>query len=343
MLVCLALGVVSALETRHVSVAHGAPIAWPLVFASILPRWLLLAATLPVALRLATRPSFGSPRPRVVLAHVAVFGAISLAHAVVVAWTLALINPASVLFSWSARITRAFYNAMPVTVSMYGAVLAAAWALNEARAREERTVRASQLEAQLQAARLAALRARLQPHFLYNTLHAIAALVADSRRDQAVAAIEQLSDLLHASLRDDARDVIPIREEAELAERYLALQQMRFGDRLRYQLAIAPDVADARVPVLLLQPLVENAVLHGLDAGQARLNVTIAARRGARGIELLVENDGPAIESPARTNGHGVGLAATRARLETAYGSAASLNLEPRDGGGVSVRVTLPA
>src|ERR1051325_11271331 len=173
-----------------VSVAHGFPLPWPIVFASTMPRWLLLAATLPFALRLATRPSLRNVRLGVVATHLALFLVISFAHAIVIAWTLAFANPASHFFSWSARLTRAWYNAMPIMVSMYGEVLAAAWAVNEGRERELRSVRASQLEAQLQAARLAVLRARLHPHFLYNTLNGIAALVVDTRTSEAVAAIE---------------------------------------------------------------------------------------------------------------------------------------------------------
>ena len=339
---CLALGAVSALESRHMSVAHGRPMPWSLVLLSTTPRWLLLSATLPFALHLATRPSLWSLRAPVVLMHTGLFLAISIAHAALSAWSMGLTSPISLFFPWSARLLRSWYGGMPIMVSMYGAVLAAAWALNEVRERERRSLRASQLEAQLQAARLEALRAKLQPHFLYNTLHGIAALVADMEPARAVTAIEQLSELLHAALRDDAREVVPVREEIELAERYLALQQMRFGDRLHYEVVVAPEVADYPVPVLLLQPLVENAVVHGLDAGQERLCITILAAPLGEALELRVENDGAALESASRAAGHGVGLAATRARLATAYGERAALHLLPRTGGGATVRLILP-
>ena len=338
---CLALGVMSALEIRHMSVAHGFPVAWRKIFASTMPRWLLLAATMPFALALATRPWLRSRRTAVLL-HLTVFLAISWAHAAVIAWTMPFSNPAALFFPWSARLLRAWYGSIPILVAVYGAVLTAAWALNEARERERRTLRASQLEAQLQAAHLAVLRARLQPHFLYNTLNGIAALVVDTKSVEAVAAIEQLSELLHAALRDDGRDVVTLEEEVALAERYLALQQMRFGDRLEHSVAVAPDVARDTVPVLLLQPLVENAVLHGLENGQQRLRVRIAAAAAGNGIEVRVENDGPDLDAATRNDGHGVGLAATRARLATAYGTEASLQLLPREGGGVVVRLALP-
>jgi sensor histidine kinase YesM len=213
----------------------------------------------------------------------------------------------------------------------------------EARERERRTLRASQLEAQLQSARLASLRAQLQPHFLYNTLTGIAALVADVQPARAVAAIEQLGELLHASLRDDGREEITVSEEVALAERYLALQGMRFGDRLRYDRDIAPGVSECVVPVLLLQPIVENAVLHGLDSGEGTVHVTIRASLHGDDVELAVENDGSTLDADSsRAGGHGVGLAATRARLATAYGDRASLALSGRPGGGVVVRIRTP-
>lgn len=332
----------SALETRHVSVVHGFPVPWAQILETTGPRWLLLAALLPFVLVVAVRKPLRPLRAEVVLLHLGIFAIISLAHAAIITWTTGLENPVAYLFPLSARLARSLYSAMPIVVPMYGAVLAAAWAMEEARERERRSIRASQLEAQLRSAELAALRAKLQPHFLYNTLQGIAALVTDMQPSQAVVAIERLSDLLHASLRDDGRDEVPVREEVQLAERYLGLQQMRFGERLKYELTVAPEVADCLVPVLLLQPLVENAVVHGLDAGQERLRVTVAAEPSADGIELRVENDGPAPVADASSNGHGVGIAATRARVATAYGERGSLTLLPRPGGGATVRVMLP-
>ena len=345
---CLALGGISALEMRYVSIAHGQPLSWPPVLLVTMPRWVLLAACLPLVLVVGVSPSRPRLQPRTVVLHVLLFLAISWLHAVATAWTTGMTSPISFFFPWSARLVRAWYSMMPTMVSLYGAVLIAAWGIAEAREREQRTLRAAQLETQLQAARLEALRAKLQPHFLYNTLNGIAALVADVQPAKAVAALEHLSELLHASLRDDAREEIPVAEEVALTERYLALQRMRFGERLRYDLQVAPDVADCLVPVLLLQPLVENAVVHGLDAGIERLHVAVIARSRGEDVELLVENDGNSplegddASASATSRGSGVGLSATRARLTTAYGDRASLRLVTREGNGARVRITLP-
>ena len=343
---CFALGGISALEMRHISVSHGQPVAWPVVLLITMPRWLLLAATLPMILRVGVSHGVPRLRLRTVVLHLAFFLAISWLHAAVTAWATGLTSPVAQYFPWGARVLRAWYGTMPTMVSLYGAVLITAWGMSEARERQRRTLRALQLEAQLQAARHEALRAKLQPHFLYNTLTGIAALVADVQPARAVAAIEALSELLHASLRDDGREEIPVAEEVALAERYLELQRMRFGARLQYDLDVAPDVAESLVPVLLLQPLVENAVVHGLDAGLEQLRVAVAARAVSQSVELQVENDGLSLDAegvrPLGAPGTGVGLAATRARLATAYGDRASLLLLPRDGGGAIVRIVLP-
>jgi len=345
--VCLALGGISALEARHVSVTHGFPLDWFTVFVSTTPRWLLMAAVMPVVLALATRFPLTPVRGAVIAMHILLLTTISVAHAGLDAWATGYVSPQIVLiFGMIPRLARSWYNTLPTVATTYAAVLFAAWGMTEARERQQRTLRASQLEAQLQSARLAALRAQLQPHFLYNTLNAIAALASGAQPSRAVAAIEQLGELLHATLREDGREEITVEEEVRLVERYLALQGMRFGERLRYRLDVAPAVADCLVPVLLLQPVVENAVVHGLDAGQDVLTVNVAAVATDGGVAITIENDGaswePTTGTAARTSGHGVGLSTTRARLMTVFGDQSSLTLTPRAGGGAVVRIAIP-
>ncbi len=308
-----------------------------------MPRWILLAAVLPFVLLVALRFPVNPRRARFVTIHLAIFLPLSIAHAALDTWGLGSTSPyLALVFPWTARVTRSWYNTMPTLIAIYAAVLLIAWGMGEARERQRRTLRASQLEALLKSSQLAALRAQLQPHFLYNTLNGIAALVADAKRDRAVAAIEELGELLHASLREDGREEITVAEEVELAERYLALQAMRFDERLRYYWSVAPDVSNCLVPVFLLQPIVENAVVHGLDLGQESLNVSISAIRAGDGVELSVENDGCALAGKSNGAGYGIGIATTRARLATAYGDAAKLTLSPRAGGGARVTIVVP-
>jgi two-component system, LytTR family, sensor kinase len=343
-LVCLILGGISALEVRRIAITHGVPLDWFTIFASRMPGWMLLAAALPLVFAVSVRVPIAPVRARVIVMHLVILGGLSFAYAAVDAWSTGIEAPAvRHMFAMIPRLTRSWYNTLPTVASTYAAVLFGAWGIVEARERQRRTLRGVQLEAQLQTARLAALRAQLQPHFLYNTLNGIAALVTDVQPARAVAAIEQLGELLHASLREDGRDEVTIAEEVALAERYLALQEMRFGERLRYEMHVTSSVADALVPVLILQPVIENAVIHGLDAGQNVLHVRVDAMPHAEGVEISIQNDGPEpLPEGKRAPGHGVGLAATRARLITAHGDRASLTLLPRDGGGAVVRIVIP-
>jgi hypothetical protein len=343
-IVCVAMGAISALEAHHVAGTHGFPIDVLAAVASTTPRWILLAVVLPFVLRVGVRYPVLPVRAPLIALHVAIFLATSAAHAIADSWAVTITNPLVVqMFGMIPRLTRSWLNTMPTMVSMYTGVLVAAWGITEFRERQRRTLRASQLESQLQSARLAALRAQLQPHFLYNTLNGIAALVDGVQPRRAVAAIEQLSELLHASLREDGREEVTVDEEVALAEKYLALQRMRFGERLQYECDVSPDASGCLVPVLVLQPIVENAVVHGLEAGQEVLRVWLEVRLTAEGLELVVTNDGTLLEATGvRSKGKGLGLSATRARLITAYGDRGSLTLKPRPGGGAVVRIVLP-
>lgn len=207
----------------------------------------------------------------------------------------------------------------------------------------ERELRAARLESALAGARLDALRAQLQPHFLFNTLNAIASLIPE---DPAAAEemVESLSELLRASLRDTGRREITLAEEIDLVTQYLRIQEIRFQDRLRVQIDVDPALAMARVPPLLLQPLAENAIQHGIAHHAAAGRVVIRAERSGRALVLAVEDDGAGFAGqpsggPARD---GVGIANTKTRLATLYGPAGRLEVGNRSGGGAYARVTLP-
>jgi hypothetical protein len=212
--VCLALGAIGALEARHVSVTHGTPLDHATVLFSTMPRWIGLAITLPFVFHIATRVPLTPVRASVIAMHLALLLAISASHAGLDSWAQAYRSPEfRIFFGVVPRFLRSWYNTLPTVVTTYAAVLFAAWGMSEARERQRRTLRASQLEAQLQSARLAALRAQLQPHFLYNTLNGIAALVADVQPARAVAAIEQLSELLHPRCATTAAKRSPSRKK----------------------------------------------------------------------------------------------------------------------------------
>ena len=204
----------------------------------------------------------------------------------------------------------------------------------------ERELAQAALDRELTTARLRALEAQLQPHFLFNTLHAVGALVRSARPDDAVRSLATLGGLLRASLAGDDQHELPLDDELALAERYLELQQLRFADRLRVELDIDPAVARARVPRLILQPLLENAVRHGVERSRAAVAITVRARAVADQLELVVRDDGG--DRVAAAPGHGIGLANTRARLAALYGDRHTLSLTATPGGGLAVRILLP-
>ncbi len=187
-------------------------------------------------------------------------------------------------------------------------------------------------------ARLAALKMQLQPHFLFNSLNAIAELVHKDP-DAADEMLVGLSSLLRLSLETSGEQMLPLRREMEFVEHYLAIEHVRFGDRLRFELEVSPDTQAALVPAFLLQPLVENAVRHGLEprAGAGRLTVR-ACRRGAS-LQLSVADNGVGLSEAAPWR-EGIGLTNTRARLNALFDGAASLELCRGDG--LTVHVTMP-
>jgi signal transduction histidine kinase len=201
-------------------------------------------------------------------------------------------------------------------------------------------LRVGRLEAQLAMTRLDALAARLRPHFLFNTLNTVSALVVDDPKG-AKRMIAHLSDLLRQAFDREGERELALEEEVELLKHYVAIQQQRFGDRLRVIVEVEPEAVRARVPALLLQPLVENAVTHSLarDAGKRTVTVVVAGRREGGTLRLVVRDDGPGF---GRDQVEGVGLTGTRARLQELYGKAQRLEVSDAPGRGVVVTMDIP-
>jgi len=208
----------------------------------------------------------------------------------------------------------------------------------EAREREAQSAR---LTAQLAEARLGALRMQLNPHFLFNSLNAIGVLVRDQNTATASRMLELLGEVLHTVLRSDARNEIPLDEELSFLEQYLAIEQVRFSDRLRVSWSIDDRVRSASVPGFILQPLVENALRHGVAKRSDAGIIDIAARLEGASLVLSVTDNGPGLAQPTADSA-GVGLANTRERLRTMFANAASLSLEAAPGGGAMATIRLP-
>ncbi|MGH9766914.1 MAG: sensor histidine kinase [Blastocatellia bacterium] len=231
---------------------------------------------------------------------------------------------------------------LPSTLFTYYAILGAIYAFDYYRKYRTHELKASQLEAQLAQAQLQALKMQLHPHFLFNTLHAISSLM---RRDVEAAErmITRLSDLLRLTLENVGAQETSLRQELEFLERYLEIEQTRFRDRLQVKMEIEPETLDARVPNLILQPLVENAVRHGIAPRAAPGLIEISARRKENRLELQIRDDGVGLLDGKRAQiKEGVGLANTRARLEQLYGADYRFDLSNQDKGGLVVSLTIP-
>jgi signal transduction histidine kinase len=342
---CVVPALLDALQTYAKSRFDGRPgVDWgDVVFQGA--EWLFLGALTPITYSLGRRFPLRRPHlARSIRAHV--IGALLLCVGWAAAgeglrWVLGTNSrqgsPSRDLASW-------MLISLPWSVFMYFTVLGCMHAFayfNEAR---ERQSQADRLAAQLAEARLGALRQQLNPHFLFNSLNAITVLVRDQDTRTATRMLELLSDVLRQVLRSDQPHEVPLAEELRFLEQYLAIEQVRFSDRLRVTFAADDSVRDAAVPSFVLQPLVENALRHGLADRVEEGAIEITAQREGADLVLSVRDNGVGLRSGEDSTARrpGVGLANTRERLSTLYGDRARLELAPAPGGGTLATVRLP-
>ncbi|MGA3136769.1 MAG: histidine kinase [Terracidiphilus sp.] len=322
--------------------------SWGEAFAHALLLWYLFLPIVPLAIALAQwLPAALGHRLRNLCIHSLVALAVGAIHpyAYVMAYSLAT-QP-----RWAIIVARSslpylhywYMQDLLMAVLAYAMTVAATYAFLYYRSFQQGQLRAAHLQAQLANANLTALKMQLHPHFLFNALHSISALqMTDREAAQKMTAL--LGDFLRMTLRDLDRQEVPLRQEFEFLQRYLAIEQMRFGSRLRFSVDAAAEILDAAVPQLILQPIVENAVRHGITPYGCGGEIAVRAVRDNERLLLTVQDSGPGIledriDAPATS---GLGLANTRARLSQLYGVAQHLVLENLSGGGFRVRVELP-
>jgi len=192
-----------------------------------------------------------------------------------------------------------------------------------------------------QNAQLAALRYQLNPHFLFNTLNAISAMIVTRRNEEAELMTDKLSSFLRASLASDPTELVPLDQELSLMEDYLEIESIRFGDRLHVEIDCANDACSVPVPSFLLQPLVENAIKYGVAPSLEPVNIRVTGRREGDDLIVTVEDDGRGASNAVKPSGTGVGLQNIRRRLAALYGDTASVSAAPREPG-FSATVRLP-
>jgi two-component system, LytTR family, sensor kinase len=321
----------SVFETVTFAHVGGHDIALWRALVAEAPAWYVWAALTPAILRLGRRfPLHHGLRPAAIAVHLTSSLAAGALYATVASVCTLAVRPTSrtlgvMIFDW-------LLSGLPLIVVAYVSIIGIGYALDRQR-------EAERLRAELAVAQLGALRAQLQPHFLFNTLNAITALVRDRDTQGALDTLAKLSDLLRSVLAPDAADEVSLGDELAFVERYLGIMEVRFSDRLRVTWDVPDELRVAQVPALVLQPLVENAIRHGIARSTAAGRIEIAARRRDDRLVLTVRDDGP---GPSDTvSAGGVGLRNTRARLEHLYGEA-GVTLTANGAGGALATVTMP-
>jgi two-component system, LytTR family, sensor kinase len=229
--------------------------------------------------------------------------------------------------------------AFNANIWIYGPAVAAGQLILVLRRVRERELQAERLRTELVRAELQTLRAQLHPHFLFNTLHSISALIRTNPH-AADKMLIRLSDLLRTTLQNSGVQEVPLKTELDVLENYLQIEQVRFQDRLRVHMEIDPELLDVQVPFLALQPIAENCIRHGIskraDAGEIKITV----RRSGEKVEIEIADNGPGFN--LRPGHHGLGMANTQARLERLYGEAQTFTAMNRAEGGAIVKMVVP-
>jgi hypothetical protein len=229
-----------------------------------------------------------------------------------------------------------------IALLIYAAILGITHAVLSLRRARERELHFARVEGQLARAQLQALNAQIRPHFLFNTLHTIGQLWRSNRSDDADAVLDHLGALFHKVQSSTARTEIPLRDELAMVREYLAIESARFPDRLRARVAAGDDTLECGVPPLILQPIVENAVRHGISATSTAGRLDVIAERENGTLRLVVSDDGPGPHAPPQRPGSGVGLKNTRERLAQLYGDRGLLTIREGDGTGTVVIIEVP-
>ena len=297
--------------------------------------WAILAPFIDRLVR-RSRPKTRSEWAAVLVRHAALAVTFMVLHGVGTDVLSSVMKPERPLNLWRSVRSEFLPDAILYTAIFVGFTIA--------ESRRRQTEVAERLRAEVAEARLDALRQQLNPHFLFNTLNHIVSELRSLRDDSvkpALGMLLALSDLLRDVLRERAQ-LIPLRDEVRMVERYLEIERTRFGNRLQAEVTFEPKALDALVPSLFLQPLLENAMRHGVSAadGRCRLGLTVRTRDGR--VQIEVRDAGPGMDPATTPSAHGVGLRNTAERLTYLYGNDHSFDLKTLDGGGLLVAIDLP-
>ncbi len=322
------------------------PYLWPRYVVWQLVGWYFWIPVTPFILLLGRRVPVGLGRRWTgILVHVVVASLLSLFFA---AWNTLFARPIAPRATVYELDPAYFFNSFVLqrfhtSLLTYVVILGVGYGIEFYRQHRRRELQASQLQAQLAQAQLEALKMQLHPHFLFNTLNGISMLVRKGGQKEAIKMLAGLSDLLRLALENAGTQVVTLKQELSFLERYLELQRIRFRDRLTVKLVVSPETLTAEVPNLILQPIVENAIRHGVDKQRGAGLVEIRARRENGCLRMEVRDHGPGFSATSRSqDGEGVGLTNTRQRLERLYGDRHLFEIGDAPGGGARAILEIP-
>lgn len=339
-----AIALWDATQTVLVMRSEGMHHNWAQLWASSFLTWLPWALATPLVFRLGSAFSPRRLRPFTTwLVHPAACAVIGLSAA---AWSSSLeflLDPWAVSSSSHFRpiwIDK-YYNGVLSSILLYICILGAQYMLESSKRLAVQQAEAARLNELLSKAQLAALRQQIEPHFLFNTLNAIAGLVREKRNDDAVNMIVGLSDFLRRVVEDSDRQQVALAEEIEFLQKYVDIQKARFADRLQVSVEIPHELLPAQFPALILQPMVENAIKHGIAKRVQGGLIRVTAFRSNGSLNLNVYNDGPSLPG-GRELRSGIGLSNVRNRLRGLYGDAFHLSMHDCPPSGVEVALSVP-
>jgi signal transduction histidine kinase len=353
MVACVLVGLAESVNDIVLRYIGGSPKSLSFVLIEQMPWWLLWTVFMPAVMWLARTYRFDDARwRRSAVAHAGLGLTIAILHGTLFGvFFQTVIGNNAAFHTIGASIQWFLLRYLFMDVMTYCAAVGIYYSFeyfssfrHTALAGARSEARATRLELHLAQARLHALRMELNPHFLFNALNAVGGLVRRREHDKAIEILSRLGDLLRTTLDGDMPSEVPLADELGLLHRFLDIEQVRFGDRLRIVWEVDQDTRAALVPPLILQPLVENALRHGISQRAGAALLRISARRDGSQLELVVRDTGSGLSSAGgRTVREGIGLSNTRARLEQLYGrSAISVELADVADGGARARLLLP-
>jgi hypothetical protein len=268
------------------------------------------------------------------IAHLLLLGSLGFTDQ---AWRLSTGNT-SALSVWTSMLN---INRFGMEILLYGFVFGIAGVIQFQIRVQRDAMKALELQKQLSLAQLRALQMQLEPHFLFNTLNAITTLVELGRQKEAAEMLSHLNVILKSTLQRTTPEKVPLSQELEFMENYLAIEQIRFADRLHIEIKVDPTALDGLVPCFLLQPIVENAIRHGIAHCETEGRVEASARRDGNSLHLRIRDSGHGLAGDSQ-NGHGIGLTNTRERLAHFYQTEYAMRAQPLETGGFEVAIRIP-